>query len=427
MSEDNSIDPQTELRSQISKAVLANEPQRVSVLIEGQTLDDDFRIDVVKGLIAAGDYAALVEKLISPARESLTPLGWSSYLSSAMKQGHAQTAAYFIAECLAAGFQETDCYERIVECSPSEKIYDIVSAVAPVFPEPSSAISSILLQAAQTRSFGKLAALCAAGMDMGMHASAILENVMAPPPPSSAEEREKADYLSLLDSLLTNLQDKSDVHLLDAFVPRLARELCEGREYPEVLDLFIQKGADPFVNGNELGVIIQDHCSRIGDSEAAREWEAKVSHWRHSYTAAYQSKFDTTFGTDFKLQDLLQTKQENGETGLHEAMRAGRAKEVIFAAAKTKDLSFDDLLLTNKDGQTPLSIAIDRGDAICLFNPKYWRSAGVDVPAVLQAKLTDSQKEWADIEGIIARYDYSQLQDISRPHAASFRLHSRSG
>lgn len=419
-----SADQKTDaLQNDLRQAVVENDAARVESLLQGQTLDDDFRIELIGGLIAAGDYAPLVKRLTEEAGDNITTTALVSYLASAARQGHAETAVYFVQKCTAASVPQSECIERIVKNAPPEKIGDVAQKVAATTENPPRALSDFMLFAATAKEYGALGALADAGASMGPHAGIMTLMLLNARAESFGEDAQKPVYLALIDKLLASGCD--DVHALDMVLPIIAYKLPDGTADPELMDKFFTAGADPFYLGSEARRFLIKAYTEQDNLPKADQWQAWFDQRQKEYTDRHRQTFDTLFGQDFRVQDLLRTETENGENGLQLAARARRVPELLRAAEKTGDLDMAAMLHENKHKQSLLTLAIDRSDAAALLKPDYWARFNTDITVVLDQRLNDDQKKWIDMDAVAAQIDHHRLQKLAEVWQPQFRLRPR--
>ncbi len=420
-----SADQKTDaLQNELRQAVLENDTARVELLLDGQTLDEDFRFELIGGLVAAGDHAPLVKRLTEEAAENITPTALVTYLASAARQGHGDTAVYFAKKCQAAGIPASECIERAAKNTPAEKIGDVAHKIADASESPARTLSDFMLSAAVAKEFTALAALADAGATMGPHGGIIMLMVMNARAESFSEPDQKPAYLTLVSKLIDSGCD--DIHTFDLTLPLVAYKLPEGGQDAELMDKFFAAGADPFYLGATARRYLVQTYTEQDNLSKADKWQAWFDARQSEYTEKYRQQFDALFGQDFRVQDLLRTDIENGENGLHLAARARRIPELLRAAEKTGDLDIAALMAEGGRKQSLLSLAIDRGDAAALLKPGYWSRFDVDMPGFLDKKLNDDQKKWIDMDGITAQLDHHRLQKMAEAWQPQFRLRPRS-
>lgn len=418
-----SEDQKTALQNDLRQAVIENDAARVETLLHGQTLDEDFRIELIGGLVAAGDYAPLVKRLTEEAGDNITPTALVSYLASAARQGHAETAVYFVQKCTEANIPQSECIERTVKNAPAEKIGDVAQKIAATTKDPVRTLSDFMLFAATAKEYAVLGALADAGASMGPHAGIMTLMMLNARTENFAESDQKSAYLTLVDKVLASGCD--DLHALDMALPVIAYKLPDGQADAELMDKFFDAGADPFYLGAEARRFLIKTYTEQDNLSKADQWQAWFDQRQKEYTDRHRQIFDTLFGHDFRVQDLLRTQTDGGENGLQLAARARRVPELVRAAEKTGDLDMAAMLDEGRHKQSLLTLAIDRGDAAALLKPDYWARFNTDITALLDQKLNDDQKKWIDMDAIAAQIDHHRLQKLAEVWQPQLRLRPR--
>jgi hypothetical protein len=416
---------QERLQNDLRQAVVENDAARVELLLKGATLDEDFRFELIGGLVAAGDYAALVARLLSDAGENVTPTAYVSYLSSAAQQGHAQTAALMAEKCVAAGISADECDALVVKNTPADKIVDVARAVIAKDAKAEQRLANMMLTATTNDQHDSLSKMLSTGADMRGHGSIILLMLLEDRKVHFGEEENKADYLALLGQVIDGCRDYKEIKALDMISTLVAYRLPGGKEYPELLEMLMDAGADPFLMKEEARRFLVKTYEENDDPASAAKWRWWFDMRKEDYTLRYAHVFDTLFGKDFRLQDLKQNATDEGDTGLQLAAKARRIPLVMKKLAGSDSLTIDDVFSENKRGESMLSLAIDRGDAKALLSPTYWSRRDVDVMAVLDAKLSDDRKKWIDMDAIAAQIDHHRLLNLAEDFQPQLRLRTR--
>lgn len=427
MPAEKDLNAQLSLQNDLRQAVIENDPERIGALIDGAALDDNFRFELIGGVIATGDYPALVARLLSGAGDDVTPTAYVSYLSSAARQGHAQTAALMAEKCIAAGISVAECDDMAVKNTPPQKIAAVAQALVAGDAEAETRLANMMLDATTAKNFDTLSALLATGADMRGHGSIILLMLLESRGDILGEEGDKPRYLGLVGQVIDGCRDHKDLKTLDLVMTLVAYRLPEGKEYPELMERLAEAGADPFAMKEEARRFLVKEYLEKDDTARADKWADWFDTHKDSYTARHAQMFDTLFGHDFRFQDLKQTVDENGESGLHLAAKARRIPAVMKTLIAGGDLTIDDIFAANKRGESMLSLAIDRGDAPALLSPVYWGRRDVDVMAALEEKLSDDRKKWIDMGTIAAQVDHHRLQKMGEDYQPQFRLRPRAG
>lgn len=400
------------LQSALRQAVLENDPARIETLLDGQKLDDDFHMELIGGVIAAGDHAPLIKRLVQEAGDKIAPTGLMNFLASAARQGHRETAAYFVEKCLEANVPHSDCVNRVTQNAPPEKIGAVAVRISQDAEDGKRVLSEFMLFSATAKKYDALGALADAGATMGGHGSVILMMMLNEQIETFADIDQKPTYFALMDKLISKACD--DKNGLDLLLPLVAYKMTAGTSDPSFMDSLTRAGADPFYMGAEAYRHLSQTYLQNGQPQRADHWKTWFDDRQSEYTNACRQQFDMLFGQDFRVQDLLRTETENGENGLMLAARARRIPELLRAAEKTGDLDIAALLAENKHKQSLLSLTIDRGDVAVLLKPAYWSRFDTDMVSLLERKLGDDQKKWMDMDAITAQFDHFYLESMAK-------------
>ncbi|MDP2205734.1 MAG: hypothetical protein Q8K65_05450 [Alphaproteobacteria bacterium] len=425
MTAEKETSAQARLQNDLRQAVVENDAARVELLLGDNTLDEDFRFELIGGLVAAGDHAALVTRLLADAGENITPTAYISYLSSAARQGHVQTAALLAENCTAAGIAADECGAVVVRNAPADKIIDVARAVAARDAQPEQRFANMILTAATNDQHDSLSAMLSTGADIRGHGGIILLMLLEDRAVHFSDDEKKSEYLALLGQVIDSCHESRDIKSLDLLMTLVAYRLPEGKEYPELMERLADAGADPFSMKEEAQRFLVKAYEEKDDPVRADKWRDWFDTRKEAYTARHAHVFDTLFGTDFRLQDLRQNATDEGDNGLQLAAKARRIPQLMKNLAASDDLSIDDIFAENKRGESILTLAIDRGDATALLSPTYWGRRDVDVMAVLEQKLSDDRKKWIDMGAIAAQIDHYSLLNLAEDFQPQLRLRPR--
>ncbi|MFN7115044.1 MAG: hypothetical protein ACK4PK_11875 [Alphaproteobacteria bacterium] len=416
---------QARLQNDLRQAVVENDAARVELLMDGETLDEDFRFELIGGLVAAGDHCALVGRLLADAGENVTPTAYISYLSSAARQGHAQTAALLTEKCMAAGIAADECDGLVVKNTPADKIVEVARAVVAKDAASEQRFANMTLTAATNAQHETLSALLSTGADLRGHGSMILLMLIQQRENRLSALDDKENYLALCGQVIDACRDGKDLKTLDLVTMLVAYRLPENKEYPELMHRLLDSGADPFYMHEEAKRFLLKEYDEKDNPVESNKWRSWFDDHKEKYTARHAHVFDTLYGTDFRVQDLKQIATDEGDNGLQLAAKARRLPLLMKKLADSGDLSIDDLFDENRRGESLLNLAIDRGDAPVLLSPSYWGRFDVDVMAVLDKKLSDDRKKWIDMGTIAAQIDHHALYDIAEEFQPQLRARPR--
>ncbi|HRJ66071.1 MAG TPA: hypothetical protein PLW48_02970 [Alphaproteobacteria bacterium] len=413
------------LEAELRQAVLDGDMARTEELAFSGPLSDNFRFELIGGVIAAGDTAPLVGRLLDAAGDDVTPTAYVSYLAKAAEQGRADTAVLLLQKCADAGIEFSEGVERVVKNAPADKIGTLALAIDKSAPDK-NVIANMMLNAGMERKYETLGALLdlqSAGGTRG-HGAIIMMRVM-----NDREEifdGKKQEYMSLMTRLI-DVCAECEPKSLSMTMLLAVYKLPEGKEYPELVEKFAAAGADPFLFKEEAKRFLTNKYIEQDDTASADKWRARIDDWQTAYTAKHRHTFDTLFGDNFRLQDLLQPATEQGETGLQLAARARRLPEVMRALERGGSLALDDVFNEPQGGESAIHLAIDRGDAAHLLAPEYWARKEVDIVSALETRLSDDRKKWIDMDTVSAQADLHRLQKITDDFGAQYQLRPRFG
>lgn len=425
MSAQKNTSTQEDLQNNLRRAVLEKDIPQVEFLLEGETLDENFRFELIGGLIAAGDHPQLIAHLLDEAGEDVTPTAFVSFLSSAARQGQLETAALLHQKCAAAGIKVNECDEVVVKNAPADKVALVATAVTAQDENAAQRIANMILTATVNNQHETLRAFLESGASPGGHGSMVLLMLLEDRATHFPEDEQKRDYLSLTGGVIQACADHYEMKALDLLLNLVAYRLPDGKEYPELLETLVEAGADPFNMKEEAKRYLVSKYEERDDTARATKWRNWFDAKAADYTAQQAQGFDTLFGVDFRFNDLKQTAGADGASGLQLAARARRLPAMMKALDAGGDLTVEDLFAENPRGESLISLAIDRGDAAVLLSPAYWGGRGIDVVGILEEKLSDDRKKWIDMESLSVQVDLHRLQKLTQDFRTQYRLPAR--
>lgn len=416
---------QEELQNNLRRAVLEKDVSQVEFLLEGETLEENFRFELIGGLIAAGDHATLVSRLLDQAGEDVTPTAFVSLLASAARQAQLQTAALLHEKCVTAGLKINECDEVIVKNAAADNVVSLAAAVTAGDEKSAQRTANMMLTATVQNQHETLRAFLAAGTSPAGHGSVILLMLLEDRPTHFPDEEQKRDYLSLTGGVIQACADHHEMKALDLLLNLVAYRVPDGKEYPELLETLVEAGADPFTMKEEAKRYLVSKYEESDDTDRAAKWRNWFDAKGADYTAQQAQTFDTIFGADFRFNDLKQTASADGASGLQLAARARRIPDVMKSLQAGGDLTVEDIFAENPRGESMISLAIDRGDAAALLSPTYWGGRGVDMVSVLEQRLSDDRKKWIDMDSLSVKVDLHELHKITQGFMAQYRMPAR--
>lgn len=427
MSQDPSTPPNGKiadeaLQSAVRLAVLDADTPRAMEMMRGYQFDETFRNDILSGVMGLADDVDFVRFLIEEMETDVTATRCIFLLNAACRKNLQQTALYLVEKSLAENVSADDCYQRIFSNFPPEQAAEMAVAMADKTPDRDAALTEMMLQASLAKAYETLGTLVDTGAKTAQHTPIIL---LALTMCENTELYEDKDaYLTLFSKVLETTTAEN-LNVLDIILPVISYKIPEGHQYPEVIDMLLRAGADPFAMNGEAKRSLVKVFNEQNNAEAADKWESYFQHAQESYTRAYREMFDTKFGDGFKIEDLLKPANDEGDTGLTLAARARRLDVVMAAAVeqKTKALTLDVIFNQTARKQSALSMAIDRHDLAALMQPAYWVQQDAKIIQSLESRLTDDQKKWADLETVAAKFDQYRLKQ----QAGRFKLGPKRG
>lgn len=416
---------QAALENELRQAVLDGDMTRVEMQAFSAPLSDDFRFELIGGIIAAADAAPLVKRLLDDAGDDVTPTAYVNYLAKAAEQGHPATTILMLEKCTAAGIAESEGLARIAKNAPEDKIAALAAALQQEYPDK-VIVPNMMLMAATEKKYGAVDALLDIPLPAGQnqHGSIMIMMLMNARDEEFADR--KQDYIAMMSRLI-DLCAENEEKSLSMLMMLVAYKLPEGKEYPELLEKFIDAGADPFALKGEAKRFLTAKFTELDDTARADTWRQRFDTWQQAYTEKHRHIFDTLFGQDFRAQDLLQTATEKGDTGLQLATKARRLPDVMRALTRGGQIAMDDIFAETRHSDSVIHMAIDREDAAVLLAPDYWAKKNTDILSSLESRLSDERKKWIDMDAIAAQVEHFRLQNVADDVGAQFRLRPRFG
>lgn len=427
MSQDPSTPPHGKiaddaLQSAVRLALLEEDTPRAMEMMRGYQFDETFRNEILSGVMGLADDVKFVRFLIEEMETEVTATRYIFLLNAACRKNLQQTAVYLVEKARAENVSAEDCYRRIFSNFPPKEAAEIAVTLADKTPDRDAALTEMLLEASLAKSYETLGALIDAGAKPAQHTPIILLALTMCENIELYEDKDR--YLSLFSKVLETTTAEN-LSTLDIMVPVIAYKIPDELQYPEMLDMLLQAGADPFAMKAEAKRSLTEVFNTQNRPEDADKWDSYFQEAQENYTRTYRDMFDAKFGDGFKVEDLLKTATDEGDTGLTLAARARRLDVVMAAAVtqKTTAVTLDVIFNQTARKQSALSIAIDRHDLATLIQPAYWVPQDANIIQSLENRLTDEQKKWADMETVSAKIDQYRLKQ----QAGRFKLGPKRG
>lgn len=403
------------LETAVRQAVLEQDTARAMHLMRGRGFTEDFRNDILSGVMGLADDVHFVRFLIEEMETETTATRCVFLLNAACRKNLTDTTVYLVERALAEDISREDCYNRIFSNFSPAGACAVAQKIADKADDRAAAMTEALHQAALAKAYPAIGALVDAGAVAGQHMPMVLLSVMMCQDEAFYNDKEK--YLETLHKVLQTATPLNRA-ALDLTLPVVAYKVPDDAQYPEVLDMLLDAGADPFAMKAEAARALTQTFNDRGDFAAEENWQNYFAAAQEKYTANYGAAFDAVFGKGFTITDLLKPVNDAGDTGLTLAARARRADTVLDVAAKTGGLTLADMFNEISTKQSAMSIAIDRGDLAQWIRPAYWFKQEAQVLQTIESKLTDEQKKWADLDLLAAKMDQHKLKQT----AARFKL-----
>lgn len=408
------------LEKEVRQAVLEEDTARAMHLMRGRAFSEEFRNDILGGVMGLADDVHFVRFLIEELDTEMTATRCVFLLNAACRKNLPDTTVYLVDRALAENISREDCYSRIFGNFTAEGAVEVVQKIAEKAQDRGAAMTEALHQAALAKSYTAIGPLVDAGAVAGKHMPTVLLSLMMCQ--DDAFYNDKEEYIGTFQKVLQTATPLN-IAALDVTLPVVAYKIPDQAQYPEMLDMLLAAGADPFAMKAEAARALTQTFNARGDFDAEAHWKAYFEKAQDKYTAKYRADFDRKFAKGFSLHDLLQPVNEAGDTGLTLAARARYADDVLAVAEKDGGLTLEEMFNQTAGKQSAVSLAIDRGDLAQWLRPAYWLKQDAQVLQTVEGSLTDEQKKWADLDILAAKIDQYKLKQ----NAGRFKLGPRRG
>lgn len=391
----------------VREALLEQDTARAMDLMRGHAFTEEFRNDILGGVMGLADDVHFVRFLVEELDTDMTATRCVFLLNAACRKNLSDTTVYLVERALAENISLEDCYSRIFANFSPAGATEVAQKIADKADDRAAAMTDALHHAALAKSYAALGPLVDAGAVAGKHMPIILLSLMMCQ--DEAFYNDKETYLETFQKILKTAIPQNQ-SALDLTLPVAAYKIPDQAQYPEVLEMLVNAGADPFAMKGEAARALTKAFNDRGDFDAEAHWQQYFAKAQERYTAKFGRAFDERFSTGFSISDLLQPVNEAGDTGLTLAARARRAEAVLDVAAKEGGLTLAHMFNETATKQSAMTLAIDRGDLAQWLRPAYWLKHDEHVLQTVEAKLTDEQKNWADLDMLAARIDQYRLK-----------------
>src|SRR5690606_24814075 len=151
-------------------------------------------------------------------------------------------------KALAENVSKADCYGRIVSSFPPKEAAEIAVTLADKTPDRAAALAEMMHQAILEKSYETLGTLIDAGATMGKHAPLMIIALAVCEDENLYNDKDK--YLSLFKKVLQTATPQ-DLSTLDFMQSVIAYKIPDNAQYPEIMDMLLAAGADPFARQAE--------------------------------------------------------------------------------------------------------------------------------------------------------------------------------
>lgn len=410
MPQEKPLSPQDQLEADIRLAILEKDAVSVVASMRGKSFSETFRNDVLGGLIAMDDAVDAVRFVVEEQKTDVGATRLMFLLNAACQRGFADTALYLSQKAMQEGVTADDCYQRIFSHFAPDVAAGMADKLADTMPDRQAALSDMMLSASLSKSYATLGALSDIGAVAGKHLPIVLLAL------SMCEDetlfKDEAGYSALFDKITSSVA-KDQLSTLDIMLPVIAYKIPEENQYPAVLQSLLQHGADPFGMHAEAARYLVKTFNEKADYTQAENWQTLFDREKESITGQYRRQFDQLYAKGFDAGDLQKTINEEGDTGLTLAVKAGALPQMWQALQPQTDkapIDIDMLFAQTSRKQSALSTAIDRGTVTDLLLPAYWLKQDENFVQTIESRLTEDQKKWADLDAVVARVDQYKLK-----------------
>lgn len=401
------------LEKQVRDAFAERNYANVILAIKDKDLPNDFKGSILQEAVEAGSLL-VARHIYERAKVELTPeQGMMLLLKSSNKQD-IPLSVYLTEKNAENGVIRSDSYAIVFNKFPEGDHESIVNDLYEKAADKQDAANAMLYVAATDRKFTAMPRMLDLGANPTSFNDRVMLNLLTGVPPQVFDNKEF--YLSVMDKYLSALDEGGIMN--DVALGLATGFAVSGLQYPETVALFLDHGADPWM-GHRLAETQWEKKEDKQESDAVLSHE-RFQTAREEITRKARHEFDTLFGKDFRLADLRQKLNEQGDTGFILAARARVLPQVMQAALKEGpgSLTAADLTHHNEDGYSLLTHAIDRDDAKQVLDAGYWAKTDKEIVVHLQEKTSDQQKEYLDIQAFSAALARQNL----KPSGNRFKL-----
>ena len=406
--------PEELLEKQLTQAYLEQDYAQVKDLLSQKDVPNALKDTTLTIALRDGNLP-LVKFVIDEAKVELTPTRAIMLVFLACQAQKLDIVLYLSEKTAALGLERSDAYELVFSRFPAEKHAQAADELLVRATDKQDALNKMFYAAAVSKAFAVLPHLLDRGADPNPQGGTNIYLLLTAYDPAYFKDKEK--YLGLMKKFFDRFEDRG---VIDTALTVAAFKIPDDTQYPEVIRMMLDKGADPFLCHNEAERHLTSMFMQLNRFADADMWKQVFAEARQKDIEEHRRQFEILFGKDFRTQDLRQPATPEGDTGLMLAAKAKMLDQVVEAAIRDgKDqLTAQDLVQTNSRHQSVLSLAIDRDDAAALLAPAYWSKANPGIVRFVAENLTDDQKPFVDLPRLIATLDQHTL----RQQAGRFKL-----
>lgn len=400
------------LEKQVRDAFAERDYAGVILAINGRDgLSNDLKGSILQEAVAAQSLT-VVRHIFEKAKIELSPEQGMMLLLTAANAQALDLCVYLAERNAENGVIRSDSCAILFTKFPESEHVRLAEALHAKAADAQDALDAMLYVAATDKKFAAIARLLDLGADPRAHNDKIMPALLVGAPKEAFGDKDA--YLSLLGRYFSKFEGGSVIE--DALLGLVASLAASGLQYPETVKIMLDHGADAW----------------FGRCFAERRWQEKNFYSdavpyldfeiaRGLMTQNARQRFETLFGENFRIADLRQEIDENGDTGLVLAARARVLDRVMAAAVREGpgSLAAEDLTRhSEKTGRSLLSLAIDRDDAQKVLDPSYWLATDAHIAQRLESSTNDDQRKNLDLQALAAALDRQRL----KAGAARYRL-----
>ena len=406
--------PEDLLERQMTEAYLEQDYAVVQDMLRQKDVPDALKERMLSTAVRDGNLP-IVRCAVEEAGTPLTDVRSIMLVFLACQAQKLDIVLYLSEKTAELGLQRSDAYELIFERFPEEKHDIVAEELLSRASDKQDALNKMLYAAAAAKAFGVIPKLLDMGADPNPNGGTDIYLLLANYDHDFFRDRQR--YTGLMEKCLDKFDDLS---VLDVALTVAAFKIPDDTQYPETIHMMLKKGADPFASHGEAETHICTMLNSLNRFDEARGWHDTFTAARHAETAEARRQFELLFKQDFRVADLRQTVNADGDTGFTLAARARLLDKVVEAARREGNapLSASDITSKNNRNQSALSMSVDRDDMGALLDPAYWAKADAGILRKVEENLDKDHKPFVDMARLASAMDQYALKQ----KAARFKL-----